>query len=33
MNVTARDLKCLLSDIKRTSPAALHMSAFDPKRT
>jgi hypothetical protein len=24
---------CLLSGVKRTCPFALHMSAFDPKRT
>ena len=25
--------ECPLSGVKRTSPCALHMSAFDPKRT
>ena len=24
---------CLLSGVKRTSASALHMSAYDPKRT
>ena len=28
-----RPSECPLSRVKRTSPSALHMSAFDPKRT
>ena len=28
-----RSKGCLLSGVKRTSACALHMSAFDPKRT
>ena len=30
---TALHCTCPLSGVKRTSPSALHMSAFDPKRT
>ena len=29
----ARDTECPLLGVKRTSPSALHMSAYDPKRT
>src|SRR6476620_6675298 len=31
--VATRLTECLFLGVKRTSPTALHMSAFDPKRT